>query len=134
MLFNRHFMILRFYYCIILANKLSTYIYIYIYSHLVHISFDICFYIMFLMCTKNIWVLIPNVYHIFVECSHVIVWLLRILSYVSAVEKERDEIEIGFPTDVKHVAHIGWEGSSGSAPGWVSSLVPFRPICENSSF
>lgn len=44
-------------------------------------------------------------------------------NYFSAVEKESDEIEIGYPTDVKHVAHIGWEGSSGSAPGWVSSLV-----------
>lgn len=33
--------------------------------------------------------------------------------------KER-EIEIGYPTDVKHVAHIGWDGPSGSAPSWVS--------------
>lgn len=39
----------------------------------------------------------------------------------STVVKER-EIEIGYPTQVKHVAHIGCEGSSGSAPGWVSSL------------
>lgn len=30
-------------------------------------------------------------------------------------------MEIGFPTDVKHVAHIGWDGQSGScAPSWVS--------------
>lgn len=28
-------------------------------------------------------------------------------------------MEIGFPTDVKHVAHIGWDGPSESAPGWV---------------
>lgn len=33
------------------------------------------------------------------------------------VVKDR-EMEIGFPTDVKHVAHIGWDGS-GSAPSWV---------------
>jgi len=38
----------------------------------------------------------------------------------STVGKERD-LEIGHPTEVKHVAHIGW-GSSGSDPGWVSSL------------
>lgn len=43
--------------------------------------------------------------------------------YVSAMEKERDEIKIGYPTDVKHMAHIGLEGSSSSGPGWVSSLV-----------
>ncbi|CAH2078342.1 unnamed protein product [Thlaspi arvense] len=37
------------------------------------------------------------------------------------VEKERD-IEIGYPTEVKHVAHVGWEGSSGSAPAWMSEF------------
>ncbi|AEE82439.1 CRIB domain-containing protein RIC10 [Arabidopsis thaliana] len=46
----------------------------------------------------------------------------KCISQIFAVEKERDEIEIGFPTDVKHVAHIGWEGSSGSAPGWMSEF------------
>ncbi|KAL4563628.1 hypothetical protein LXL04_027673 [Taraxacum kok-saghyz] len=35
-----------------------------------------------------------------------------------SVMNER-EMEIGYPTDVKHVAHIGWDGSSGSAPSWV---------------
>ncbi|KAL1201787.1 CRIB domain-containing protein RIC11 [Cardamine amara subsp. amara] len=37
------------------------------------------------------------------------------------VVKERD-MDIGHPTEVKHVAHIGWEGSSGSAPGWMSEF------------
>ncbi|KAM7500932.1 hypothetical protein LguiA_025346 [Lonicera macranthoides] len=36
-------------------------------------------------------------------------------------EKER-EIEIGYPTDVKHVAHIGWDGPSGSAPSWMNEF------------
>lgn len=35
------------------------------------------------------------------------------------VVKER-EMEIGYPTDVKHVAHIGWDGPSGSAPSWMN--------------
>ncbi|CAL1397756.1 unnamed protein product [Linum trigynum] len=35
------------------------------------------------------------------------------------VVKER-ELEIGFPTDVKHVAHIGWDGASGNPPSWMS--------------
>jgi hypothetical protein len=39
------------------------------------------------------------------------------------------ELQIGFPTDVKHVAHIGWDGPSttttnnnnaAAAPTWVS--------------
>ncbi|PON34150.1 CRIB domain containing protein [Parasponia andersonii] len=37
------------------------------------------------------------------------------------VVKER-EMEIGYPTDVKHVAHIGWDGPSGSAPSWMSDF------------
>ncbi|KAG6392309.1 hypothetical protein SASPL_146525 [Salvia splendens] len=37
------------------------------------------------------------------------------------VVKER-ELEIGYPTDVKHVAHIGWDGSTGTAPSWMSEF------------
>lgn len=37
------------------------------------------------------------------------------------VVKER-EMEIGTPTDVKHVAHIGWDGPSGSAPSWMNEF------------
>lgn len=36
----------------------------------------------------------------------------------SADEKE-EEIQIGFPTDVKHVAHIGSDDPSANAPSWV---------------
>ena len=39
---------------------------------------------------------------------------------VVVVVKER-EMEIGYPTDVKHVAHIGLDATSGSAPSWVCS-------------
>ena len=41
---------------------------------------------------------------------------------VVVVVKER-EMEIGYPTDVKHVAHIGLDGLSGTAPGWVCCLL-----------
>ncbi|KAK4386683.1 CRIB domain-containing protein RIC10 [Sesamum angolense] len=37
------------------------------------------------------------------------------------VVKER-EMEIGYPTDVKHVAHIGWDGPSGNAPTWMNEF------------
>lgn len=32
---------------------------------------------------------------------------------------EEDEMEIGYPTDVCHVSHIGWDSSPSSAPSWV---------------
>lgn len=46
-----------------------------------------------------------------------------IYKYISNifVVKER-EIEIGYPTDVKHVAHIGWDGQSGNAPSWMTEF------------
>ncbi|XP_059292878.1 CRIB domain-containing protein RIC10-like [Lycium ferocissimum] len=46
-----------------------------------------------------------------------------ICKYISNifVVKER-EIEIGYPTDVKHVAHIGWDGQSGNAPSWMNEF------------
>ncbi|ERN02272.1 hypothetical protein AMTR_s00343p00013980 [Amborella trichopoda] len=33
-------------------------------------------------------------------------------------EEELVEMEIGFPTDVKHVAHIGWDGSGTGIKRW----------------
>ncbi|KAJ7946256.1 CRIB domain containing protein [Quillaja saponaria] len=39
------------------------------------------------------------------------------------VVKER-EIEIGYPTDVKHVAHIGWDGPAGNGPSWMNEFKP----------
>lgn len=34
------------------------------------------------------------------------------------------EMEIGYPTDVKHVAHIGWDGPSVNGPSWMDELRP----------
>lgn len=31
-------------------------------------------------------------------------------------------MEIGYPTDVKHVAHIGWDGPSGTGPSWMNEF------------
>ena len=33
-------------------------------------------------------------------------------------------MEIGFPTDVKHVTHIGWDGSSTNIKGWENLTTP----------
>lgn len=38
---------------------------------------------------------------------------------VFAENEKEPEMQIGFPTDVKHVAHIGWDGPSVNSPSWV---------------
>lgn len=50
-------------------------------------------------------------------------------SQVIADNEKEQEIQIGYPTDVKHVAHIGWDGqsSTNSAPSWVSKII-FYPL------
>ncbi|KAG8099991.1 hypothetical protein GUJ93_ZPchr0013g34809 [Zizania palustris] len=52
--------------------------------------------------------------------------ILRPFRYISNMMdgKETQELQIGFPTDVKHVAHIGWDGPSvtnnnAAAPTWM---------------
>ncbi|CAH2051155.1 unnamed protein product [Thlaspi arvense] len=53
--------------------------------------------------------------------------LLKGLRYISQVFEsgKEEEIEIGNPTDVKHVAHIGWDGPSANAataPSWMNEF------------
>uniref|UniRef100_M1B6F4 Desiccation-associated protein n=2 Tax=Solanum tuberosum TaxID=4113 RepID=M1B6F4_SOLTU len=51
--------------------------------------------------------------------------LLKGLRYISQVfdeDKEKD-MQIGFPTDVKHVAHIGWDGPSVDNPTWMKEFI-----------
>lgn len=50
--------------------------------------------------------------------------LLKGLRYISQIfdnEKE-PEMKIGYPTDVKHVAHIGWDGPSVNSPSWMNEF------------
>ncbi|KAL3531210.1 hypothetical protein ACH5RR_010532 [Cinchona calisaya] len=50
--------------------------------------------------------------------------LLKGLRYISQIfdEEKEPEMEIGFPTDVKHVAHIGWDGPSVDSPSWMKEF------------
>ncbi|CAN8271028.1 unnamed protein product [Cochlearia groenlandica] len=56
--------------------------------------------------------------------------LLKGLRYISQVfesaKEEEEEIQIGNPTDVKHVAHIGWDGPSSNTntnkPTWMTDF------------
>ena len=50
--------------------------------------------------------------------------MISILSFVklqNAENEKEPEMQIGTPTDVKHVAHIGWDGGSPNqnSPSWV---------------
>ncbi|XP_012085755.1 CRIB domain-containing protein RIC4 isoform X2 [Jatropha curcas] len=46
--------------------------------------------------------------------------------FVYEEEIEEMEMEIGLPTDVKHVTHIGWDGSGNENPiqGWDNLISP----------
>lgn len=47
--------------------------------------------------------------------------LFKGFKYVAHIFDEKEpEMEIGFPKDVKHVAHIGWDGPSASKPSWMN--------------
>ncbi|XVF21548.1 hypothetical protein REPUB_Repub12eG0099300 [Reevesia pubescens] len=51
--------------------------------------------------------------------------LLKGLRYISQIfdNEKQPEMQIGLPTDVKHVAHIGWDGPSvNSAPSWMNEF------------
>ncbi|KAH9617605.1 hypothetical protein KSS87_022557 [Heliosperma pusillum] len=48
---------------------------------------------------------------------------MEVLGGDSVIEEEEEkEMQIGFPTDVKHVAHIGWDGSAANAPSWIQGF------------
>ncbi|KAK3028125.1 hypothetical protein RJ639_038986 [Escallonia herrerae] len=50
--------------------------------------------------------------------------LLKGLRYISQIfdEEKEPEMQIGYPTDVKHVAHIGWDGPSVDSPCWMKEF------------
>lgn len=48
---------------------------------------------------------------------------LRYISQIFDTDTKEQEMQIGYPTDVKHVAHIGWDGPSVNPPSW---MVEFR--------
>ncbi|XP_008789413.2 CRIB domain-containing protein RIC10-like [Phoenix dactylifera] len=47
---------------------------------------------------------------------------LRYISQIFDTDTKEQEMQIGYPTDVKHVAHIGWDGPSVNAPSWMSEF------------
>ncbi|XP_027367603.1 CRIB domain-containing protein RIC1 [Abrus precatorius] len=50
--------------------------------------------------------------------------LLKGLRYISQIfdEEGEKEIQIGFPTDVKHLAHIGCEDAKATPPSWMTEF------------
>lgn len=47
---------------------------------------------------------------------------LKFITQIFAVKEREMEMEIGYPTDVKHVSHIGWDDHSGKAPSWMNEF------------
>ncbi|KAH7838460.1 hypothetical protein Vadar_026709 [Vaccinium darrowii] len=50
--------------------------------------------------------------------------LLKGIRYIAQKfdEDKEPEMKIGYPTDVKHVAHIGWDGTSVESPSWMKQF------------
>ncbi|CAA6673268.1 unnamed protein product [Spirodela intermedia] len=49
--------------------------------------------------------------------------LLKGLRHISHIfDAKEQEMQIGYPTDVKHVAHIGWDGASLNSPSWMNEF------------
>ncbi|KAI4365060.1 hypothetical protein MLD38_021080 [Melastoma candidum] len=46
----------------------------------------------------------------------------KFISQIFVVKEDEEEMEIGLPTDVKHVAHIGGDGPSGCGPAWMKDF------------
>ncbi|XP_010326651.1 CRIB domain-containing protein RIC10-like isoform X2 [Solanum lycopersicum] len=47
---------------------------------------------------------------------------LKALGISQMFEEKEPEMQIGLPTDVKHVAHIGWDGPSIESPSWMKEF------------
>ncbi|KAL1188810.1 CRIB domain-containing protein RIC3 [Cardamine amara subsp. amara] len=52
--------------------------------------------------------------------------LLKGLRYITQIfdEDKDQDMQIGFPTDVKHVAHIGSDGPAANMPSWMGDFKP----------
>ncbi|XP_020096472.1 CRIB domain-containing protein RIC10-like [Ananas comosus] len=49
--------------------------------------------------------------------------IMKPLRFISQIfDGKEHELEIGFPTDVKHVAHIGWDGPNVNGPSWMKEF------------
>ncbi|XP_031277472.1 CRIB domain-containing protein RIC1 [Pistacia vera] len=60
--------------------------------------------------------------------------LLKGLRFIAQLfEPKEPEMQIGLPTDVKHVSHIGWDGSSANPPSWMNGFKSVEEIAKEPS-
>ncbi|KAL6844548.1 hypothetical protein ACP4OV_026221 [Aristida adscensionis] len=60
---------------------------------------------------------------------------LKVFSRIFVVKEH--EMEIGYPTDVKHVAHIGWNGATATAdasPSWMNDVMASAELSSLGNF
>lgn len=76
--------------------------------HSQYFWYQFSLFLFWIHCRESEW---ANLFFLFI-------YLFIYLKFLFVVVVKR-ELEIGLPTDVKHVAHIGWDGTAGAAPSWV---------------
>ncbi|KAG0494088.1 hypothetical protein HPP92_005082 [Vanilla planifolia] len=62
--------------------------------------------------------------------------LIKGLRQISNIfDSKEQEMQIGYPTDVKHVAHIGWDGPSENPPSWMHDFAspPLAAAAQNAA-
>ncbi|OEL36975.1 hypothetical protein BAE44_0001998 [Dichanthelium oligosanthes] len=57
---------------------------------------------------------------------------LKFISRIFVVKEH--EMEIGYPTDVKHVAHIGWDSAGNASPSWMNDIMGSREFSSLGNF
>ncbi|AQK70147.1 CRIB domain-containing protein RIC10 [Zea mays] len=58
---------------------------------------------------------------------------LKAFSQIFSVKEH--EMEIGCPTDVKHVVHIGWDSAAGGAsPSWMNDIMASSDLSSLGNF
>ncbi|XP_044500037.1 CRIB domain-containing protein RIC5 [Mangifera indica] len=67
--------------------------------------------------------------------SSVIKSILKGLRFIAQLfeSKEEPEMQIGLPTDVKHVSHIGLDGSSANEPSWMAGFKSVEEVAKEPS-
>ncbi|KAJ0254678.1 CRIB domain-containing protein RIC9 [Hirschfeldia incana] len=53
--------------------------------------------------------------------------------FSDVLDDKEDDMEIGYPTDVRHVSHIGWDSSASSAPSWLHEFKTSNNVLDSNS-
>ncbi|KAG6529264.1 hypothetical protein ZIOFF_011461 [Zingiber officinale] len=60
--------------------------------------------------------------------------LFKGIKHLFGSAQKEHEMEIGFPTDVKHVAHVGFDNLHGTSPSWMNNYKASPDYFASGSF